>query len=88
MIKQKRVAVAEPAAINNLKQPDLYTRWAYETLLDVRACQEALVARSTTNAMDFSAALGRVMQEKVLEDPAFRDAAAMLFAGIDLPPEK
>jgi len=74
--------------IDNVSLHNLHTRWAVETLTIVRECQKRLSDLSRHSADHFSFALAEVMQAKVREDPAFRDAAAMIFAGIELSREE
>lgn len=69
---------------NNEKLHALYVSWAYETLMEGKEFVEAMYDRAQFSSSILGSAVAREMQKLILEDSAFFEAAALLFAHIPL----
>lgn len=66
---------------------NLHVRWAYEELKYARDAIDQLYGFSRFPASHWAAALQTQVRESILKDAAFFEAAALLYADVELPPE-
>lgn len=76
----------EDYSVTNPGLHALYVKWAVQTLVITKEALDTLEARSNWQALKLSSALRAEMISLIETEAAYRDAAAIIFSGVDTAP--